>query len=53
MAPCAQVTRDILKVGDVWSTDLSPLELQNAETKRVAESGGSRRLEFTAAGQTI
>ena len=53
VAPCAQVTRDILKVGDVYSTDLSPLELQNAETKRVAESGGSRRLEFTKAGQTV
>ena len=49
----AQCSRDILKLGDIWATDLSPLELQNAETKRVAESGGSKRLEFTAAGKTV
>ena len=49
----AQCSRDILKVGDVWATDLSPLELQNAETKRVAQSGGSKRLEFTRAGMTV
>ena len=46
-------TRDILLVGDVWACDLSPLELQNAETKRVASSAGSRRIEFTAEGQTL
>eukprot|EP00965_Chrysotila_dentata_P068767 2272310-Pleurochrysis_carterae.AAC.1 len=39
-----KVTRDILEVGDVWAVDLSPLELQNAETKRVATTSGSRRL---------
>ena len=50
---CAQVSRDIIRVGDIWATDLSPLELQNAETKRVASTGGSRRLEFTAAGKTL
>ena len=50
---CAQCSRDILHIGDVWAADLSPLELQNAETKRVAESGGSKRLEFTAAGKTV
>ena len=32
---------------------MEPLELQNAETKRVAESGGSRRIEFTEAGKTL
>ena len=26
----------------MWATDLSPLELNNAETKRVASSGGAR-----------
>ena len=51
--PRAQCSRDILRVGDVWATDLSPLELQNAETKRVAETGGSKRIEFTAAGPTL
>ena len=39
-------TRDILAVGDVWSVDLSPLELQNAETKRAAEASGSKHLTF-------
>ena len=48
-----QVTRDILKVGDIWATDLSPLELQNAETKRVAETGGSRRIEFAESSKTL
>ena len=46
-----KVTQDILTVGDVWATDLSPLELQNAETKRVAESSGARRLELSSSGQ--
>ena len=27
--------------------------MQNAETKRVATTGGSRRIEFTAAGKTV
>ena len=39
-----KITRDILKVGDIWAYCLSALELQNAETKRVATSGVSRRL---------
>ena len=46
---CAQCTRDILRVGDVWATDLSPLELQNADTKRTAELGASRHIEFSKA----
>ena len=48
-----KVTRDILLVGDVWATDLSPLELQNAETKRVAESSRSRRLELSKSGSQL
>ena len=47
-----KVTRDILTVGDIWAYCLSALELQNAETKRVASSGGSRRLQMTSSGQT-
>ena len=47
---CAQASRDIIRVGDVWATDLSPLEMQNAETKRVASSSGSRRLEISEKG---
>ena len=38
--------RDIREVGDVWSVDLSPLELQNAETKRTAQASGSKHLTF-------
>ena len=53
MRCAAQVTRDILSVGDVWAVDMEPLELQNAETKRRAETGGSRRLECTSAGKTV
>ena len=45
------MSRDILRVADVWATDLSPLELQNADTKRTAESGGSRRLTMSTSGQ--
>ena len=37
-----KVSRDIMAVGDVWAYNLSPLELQNAETKRTASSSGSR-----------
>ena len=47
-----KVTRDILRVGDVWAFSLSSLELQNAETKRVATSGGSRHLTMSTEGQT-
>ena len=47
-----KVTRDILEVGDVRAHDLSALELQNAESKRVFERGGSRHLEFSKEGTT-
>ena len=47
-----KVTRDILEVGDVWAHDLSALELQNAESKRVFETGGSRHLQMTEQGTT-
>ena len=53
MLVCTQTTRDILRLGDIWAADLSPLELQNAETKRVASTGGSKRIEFTEEGQTL
>lgn len=46
-----KITRDILQVGDVWATGSAPLELQNAETKRVAESSSSRRSTLTARGK--
>ena len=45
-----KVSRDILQVGCVWAVNVSPLELQNAETKRVAVSGGSRRLTLSTEG---
>ena len=47
-----KVTRDILEVGDVRAHDLSALELQNAESKRVFESGGARALECRSEGTT-
>lgn len=47
-----KVTRDILAIGDVHAHDLSALELQNAESKRVFEAGGSRRMQFSAQGTT-
>lgn len=47
-----KVTRDILRLGDVHSHDLSALELQNAESKRVFESGGARHLKFSEQGRT-
>ena len=47
-----KLTRDILAVGDIWAYCLSALELQNAETKRVAATGGSRHLKMTTSGQT-
>lgn len=43
-------TRDILLVGDVWAVGSQSLELQNAETKRTAETSGSRRLTTSASG---
>ena len=33
---------DILRVADVWAYSLSPLELQNAETKRTASTREAR-----------
>ena len=52
-----KVTKDILMVGDVWRsggmTWLEPLELQNADTKRVAEKIGAKRLELSKSGQTL
>lgn len=47
-----KVTRDILSIGDVHAHDLSALELQNADSKRVFESGGSRHLRFAKQGTT-
>ena len=47
-----KTTRDILKVDDIWQYCISALELQNAETKRVAKSGGSCRQQMSSAGQT-
>ena len=46
-----KVSRDILTVADLWAVNLSPLELQNAETKRTASTGGSRRLATSSSGQ--
>ena len=45
------MTRDILWDWDIWAVDLSALELNNAEAKRVAENSGSRRLQMTYSGQ--
>lgn len=42
-----KTSRDNITVGDVWAVDLSPLELQNAETKRVAATGGTKHLTIT------
>eukprot|EP00327_Prymnesium_parvum_P016826 CAMPEP_0113273110 /NCGR_PEP_ID=MMETSP0008_2-20120614/23672_1 /TAXON_ID=97485 /ORGANISM="Prymnesium parvum" /LENGTH=812 /DNA_ID=CAMNT_0000122597 /DNA_START=26 /DNA_END=2463 /DNA_ORIENTATION=- /assembly_acc=CAM_ASM_000153 len=42
-----KVSRDILRVGDVWAFGTSPLELQNADTKRdVASDVGARNIKF-------
>ena len=49
-----QASRDIIRVADPWATDLSPLEMQNAETKLRASSSGARRLEiFSKSGQQL
>ena len=48
-----KVSRDILEVGDVWATDLSKLELQNADTKRTASQGGARNLTMSEKRLTI
>ena len=37
-------------MGDIWALDISPLELQNADTKRVADKIGARRLELSTSG---
>lgn len=47
-----KITRDILTVGDIWAVDTSPLELLNAETKRVAEQSGARNIVARGAGQS-
>ena len=47
-----KVSRDILRVADVWATDLSKLELQNAVTKRTATAAGSRHLQLSSEGLT-
>ena len=44
-------SRDILRVADVQAYSLSPLELQNAETKRTANTGGSRRMKLSSEGE--
>ena len=46
----SQCSRDILNIADPWAADLSPLELQNAETKRKAERSGSKHIEFAKEG---
>ena len=38
-------------MGDVWAFNLSPLELQNAETKRVARTGASQHQQLKTAGE--
>ena len=48
-----KASADILLVSDVWAADLSPLELLNAETKRIAERGGSKHLELKTSGLTV
>ena len=48
-----KVSQNILKVADVHAFGTSSLELQNAETKRVADSSASRRQELTTSGMTL
>ena len=45
-----KTTRDIMMVGDVWAVDTSPLELQNAETKRVAATSATRNQHTSTSG---
>ena len=49
-AAWGKVVRDIIRVKDVWAFCLSALELHNALVKRVAESGGARRVVVGNAG---
>ena len=37
----------------MWATDLSPLELNNAEVKRVASAGGARRITVAGASEKL
>ena len=48
-----KVSRDILRVNNTGAVDPSALELQNAETKRVASNGGSRHIVLQKEGQWI
>ena len=45
-----KLTRDFLNIANPWAVDSSPLELQNADTKRTADKIGARRLELTKSG---
>ena len=45
--------RDIRRVKDVWAYYLSALELHNAKVKRVAESGGARRVAVRASQEGL
>jgi hypothetical protein len=45
-----KVTRDILRLGDVHAACVSALELHNAEAKRTASTGGSRRTALSSTG---
>lgn len=47
-----KVSRDILSVADVHAHDMSALELQNSDNKRVFESGGARHLTTSKEGTT-
>ena len=45
-----KMPREILRLGNTWAVCCSSLELQNAETKRIAASSGSRSLEKRDSG---
>ena len=45
-------TTDILTIGDVWSADLTPLEMQNASTKATATDCAPRRHAISSSGQS-
>ena len=45
-----KMPREILRLGSTWAVCCSSLELQNAETKRIAASSGSRSLEKRDSG---
>ena len=47
-----KVSRDILAVSNPWAFGIQALELQNAETKRVAIKNGARNLEYCIGAQT-